>query len=83
MDISQEDRDRFEALLTAVTEKAAKELSLGSVRRGVAPLSIAWGSRDDVYSILIDLDAFRMLPAIAMVERVMRRIRTWKEVPGR
>ena len=80
MDISQEDRDRFELLLTAVADKALEKLGLGSVRRGGAPLSIAWGSlHDEVYSVVNDLDAFRALSTDKMVERVIMRIRAWKD----
>ena len=74
-----EDHDRFDALIDAVRKAAADDLSL-PVDRGMAPLSIAWGGRDgEVYSIVNDLDAFRTLPTSAMVERVMARIRAWKE----
>ena len=78
-----EDHDRFDALIDAVRKAAADDLSL-PVDRGMAPLSIAWGGRDgEVYSIVNDLDAFRTLPTSAMVERVMARIRAWKEDPDR
>ncbi len=74
-----EDQDRFDVLIDVVRKAAADELSL-QVDRGMAPLSIAWGGRDgEVYSIVNDLDAFRTLPTSAMVERVMARIRAWKE----
>ena len=78
-----EDQDRFDVLIDVVRKAAADELSL-QVDRGMAPLSIAWGGRgDEVYSIVNDLDAFRTLPVSVMVERVMARIRAWKEDPGR
>ena len=74
-----EDQDRFDVLIDVVRKAAADELSL-QVDRGMAPLSIAGGGRDgEVYSIVNDLDAFRTLPTSAMVERVMARIRAWKE----
>ena len=74
-----EDHDRFDVLIDAVRKAAADDLSL-QLDRGVAPLSIAWGGRGgEVYSIVNDLDAFRTLPTSAMVERVMARIRAWKE----
>ena len=81
MDLDQlvEDQDKFDVLFDTVRQKAAADLSL-SVDRGMAPLSIAWGGRGgEVYSIVNDLDAFRTLPTSAMVERVMARIRAWKE----
>ena len=78
-----EDQDRFDVLIDVVRKAAADELSL-QVDRGMAPLSIAWGGRGgEVYSIVNDLDAFRTLPTSAMVERVMARIRAWKEDPDR
>ncbi len=74
-----EDHDRFDVLIDVVRKAAADDLSL-QVDRGMAPLSIAWGGRGgEVYSIVNDLDAFRTLPTGAMVERVMARIRAWKE----
>ena len=74
-----EDQDRFDVLIDVVRKAAADDLSL-QVDRGMAPLSIAWGGRGgEVYSIVNDLDAFRTLPTSAMVERVMARIRAWKE----
>ncbi len=85
MDLGQsvKDQDRFDLLFDIVRQKAAADLSL-SVDRGMAPLSIAWGgSRGEVYSIVNDLDAFRSLPVSVMVERVMTRIRAWKEDRGR
>ncbi len=79
LDQSVKDQDRFDLLFDIVQQKVAAELSL-SVGRGMAPLSIAWGGRGgEVYSIVNDLDAFRTLPTSAMVERVMARIRAWKE----
>ena len=81
MVLDQEDHDRFDVLIEVVRQKAEADLSL-TVDRGMAPLSIAWGGRDgEVYSIANDLDVFRTLPASAMVERVMARIRAWKEDP--
>ena len=74
-----EDQDRFDVLIDVVRKAAADDLSL-QVDRGMAPLSIAWGGRGgEVYSIVNDLDAFRTLPVSVMVERVMKRIRAWKE----
>ena len=81
MDLDQEDHNRFDVLIKVVRQKAEVDLSL-TVDRGIAPLSIAWGGRDgEVYSIANDLDAFRSLPVSAMVQRVMARIRAWKEDP--
>ena len=85
MDLDQavKDLDRFDVLFDTVRQKAAADLSL-SVDRGITPLSIAWGGPlGEVYSIENDLDAFRSLPASVMVERVMTRIRAWKEDRGR
>ena len=74
-----EDQDRFDVLIDVVRKAAADDLSL-QVDRGMAPLSITWGGRGgEVYSIVNDLDAFRTLPVSVMVERVMARIRAWKE----
>ncbi len=79
MNLNQEDHDRFDLLIEAVRQKAGADLGL-SVDRSMAPLSMAWGGPDgEVYSIVNDLDAFRTLPTSAMVERVMARIRAWKE----
>ncbi len=80
MDLDQTAKDlaRFDLLFDIVQKKAAAELSL-SVDRGMAPLSIAWGSSVvETCSIVNDLDAFRSLPVSVMVERVMTRIRAWK-----
>ncbi len=78
LDQSVKDQERFDLLFDIVQQKAAAELSL-SVGRGMAPLSIAWGSSvGETCSIVNDLDAFRSLPVSVMAERVMKRIRAWK-----
>ena len=83
LDQSIEDQDRFDVLFDTVRQRAAADLSL-SVDRGMAPLSIVWGGPiGEAYSILNDLDAFRSLPVSVIVERVMTRIRVWKEDRGR